>query len=137
MTRPVATTFLKLVKMPCAVSGRRYATDDVSESGPTFVWNIRLKSRGGVSEPGLPVAGLGIKDCSSSAASVKSLSSVSVSSPCFFACRGRRVRFQRIAPNCAELRQNCGPSRARAFFFILFAIASASASISPLSSTET
>ena len=119
--------------MPCAVSGRRYATDDVSESGPTFVWNIRLKSRGGVSEPGLPVAGLGIRDCSSSAASVKSLSSVSVSSPCFFACRGRRVRRQRIAPNCAELRRNC----ARAFFFILFAIASASASISPLSSTET
>ena len=108
MTRPVATTFLKFVKMPCAVSGRRYATDDVSESGPTFVWNIRLKSRGGVSEPGLPVAGDGIRLCSSSAASVKSLSSVSVSSPCFFA-----------------------------FFFILFAIASASASISPLSSTET
>ena len=124
--------------MPCAVSGRRYATDDVSESGPTLVWNIRLKSRGGVSEPGLPVAGLGIRLCSSSAASVKSLSSVSVSSPCFFACRGRRVRRQRIAPDCAELRAELrSESRALAFFFILFAIASASASISPLSSTET
>ena len=61
---------LTLVKMPCAVSGRRYATLEASDIAPTFVWNMRLNSLGAVSEPGSPVAGEGISCCSSSVASV-------------------------------------------------------------------
>ena len=41
-------TFLKLMKMPCAVSGRRYTVEPVSLTGPTVVSNIRLKSRASV-----------------------------------------------------------------------------------------
>ncbi len=41
-------TFLKLTKIPCAVSGRRYASEPVSSSGPTRVLNMRLKCRGSV-----------------------------------------------------------------------------------------
>ena len=108
MTRPVATTFLKFVKMPCAVSGRRYATEDASDIAPTLVWNMRLKSRGGVSEPGSPVAGDGMSCCSSSVASVKGFGSLTESSPC--------TPF---------------------FFFIFFAAFVASACMSSVSSSET
>src|SRR6476646_4346701 len=47
-------TFTKLTKMPCAVSGRRYATDPASSTGPTFVLNMRLKCRGSVNVPRSP-----------------------------------------------------------------------------------
>ena len=107
---PAALKGLLIVLVPTSSgpSPRLFADFDVrNPTGHKASYQV-TSSRGGVSEPGLPVAGDGIRLCSSSAASVKSLSSVSVSSPCFFA-----------------------------FFFILFAIASASASISPLSSTET
>ena len=40
--RVVVCTFGKLTKMPCAVSGRRYATEASSSTGPTKVLNIRL-----------------------------------------------------------------------------------------------
>src|SRR5258706_5147050 len=46
--RDVICTFLKLTKMPCAVSGRRYATDVSSSTGPTNVLNIKLKLRASV-----------------------------------------------------------------------------------------
>src|SRR3954447_22558540 len=46
--RVVVCTFLKLTKMPCAVSGRRNAIDASSSIGPTCVLNIRLKLRAGV-----------------------------------------------------------------------------------------
>ena len=36
------------MKMPCAVSGRRYAVDDASSIAPTCVSNIRLNWRGSV-----------------------------------------------------------------------------------------
>src|SRR5437867_911727 len=41
--RDVVWTFLKFTKMPCAVSGRKYATDASSSTGPTNVLNIKLK----------------------------------------------------------------------------------------------
>src|SRR5258706_13961380 len=41
--RDVVSTFLKFTKMPCAVSGRRYATDASSSTGPTKGLNIKLK----------------------------------------------------------------------------------------------
>mmetsp|Transcript_43726 Transcript_43726/g.140421 ORF Transcript_43726/g.140421 Transcript_43726/m.140421 type:complete len:300 (-) Transcript_43726:372-1271(-) len=108
LTRPVDTTFLKFVKMPCAVSGRRKAVEAASDMAPTEVWNMRLKSRGAVSAPGLPVSGDGMRGCSSAVASVKSLSGERLSSP--------------WRP---------------AFFFIFVAIASARSSMSPLSSSDT
>jgi len=43
---------------------------DASCMAPTYVWNIMLNERGGVSEPGLPVAGEGMSACSSGLASV-------------------------------------------------------------------
>jgi hypothetical protein len=46
--RDVVWTFLKFTKMPCAVSGRRYATDASSSTGPTKVLNIKLKWRASV-----------------------------------------------------------------------------------------
>src|SRR3954469_16067650 len=46
--RVVVCTFLKLTKMPWAVSGRRYATDASLSTGPTYVLNIRLKLRASV-----------------------------------------------------------------------------------------
>src|SRR5687768_243729 len=55
--REVSITFLKLTNMPCAVSGRRYATDALSSTGPTFVLNMRLKLRASVSVPLLPQLG--------------------------------------------------------------------------------
>src|SRR5438552_4016803 len=42
LRRVVVCTFLKLTKMPCAVSGRRYAIDASSSTGPTNVLNIKL-----------------------------------------------------------------------------------------------
>ena len=41
-------TFLKLMKMPCAVSGRRNARAPSSATGPTVVSNMRLNWRGSV-----------------------------------------------------------------------------------------
>ena len=41
-------TFLKLMKIPCAVSGRRYTFMPVSSTGPTRVSNMRLNWRGSV-----------------------------------------------------------------------------------------
>ena len=46
--RENCSTFLKLMKMPCAVSGRRYAVAPDSLTGPIVVSNIRLKSRASV-----------------------------------------------------------------------------------------
>src|SRR5438552_6095684 len=48
--RVVVCTFLKFTKMPWAVSGRRYATEVSSSTGPTCVLNIRLKLRASVKE---------------------------------------------------------------------------------------
>ncbi len=48
LTRIDEVTFLKFTKMPCAVSGRRYARDASSRTGPTYVSNIKLNSRGSV-----------------------------------------------------------------------------------------
>lgn len=81
LTRVLETTFLKLVKIPCAVSGRRYATDEPSVIAPTDVWNMRLKSRGAVSVPGSPVAGDGTSAYSEGSASVKSRSGESCAGP--------------------------------------------------------
>mmetsp|Transcript_19604 Transcript_19604/g.28289 ORF Transcript_19604/g.28289 Transcript_19604/m.28289 type:complete len:212 (-) Transcript_19604:442-1077(-) len=85
LMRAVLTTFLKLVKMPWAVSGRRYATADASARAPTWVWNMRLNSLGAVRAPGVPVAGEGIRASSSSVASATSFSSIGLSVPCFSA----------------------------------------------------
>src|SRR4051795_8639676 len=55
--RVVVCTFLKLTKIPCAVSGRRYAIDESLSTGPTCVWNIRLKLRASVKESLAPQLG--------------------------------------------------------------------------------
>ena len=55
--RVVVCTFAKLTKMPCAVSGRRYATDASSSTGPTWVLNIRLKLRASVKVSFHPAVG--------------------------------------------------------------------------------
>src|SRR3954451_13216436 len=55
--RDVSITVLQLTNMPCAVSGRRYATDAESSTGPTFVLNMRLKLRASVSVPFWPQFG--------------------------------------------------------------------------------
>ena len=55
--RVVVCTFEKLTKMPCAVSGRRYATEASSSTGPTKVLNIRLNWRGSVNESFAPQLG--------------------------------------------------------------------------------
>ena len=44
-------TFLKLTKIPCAVSGRRKIAEPSSWTGPMWVSNIRLKLRGSDSSP--------------------------------------------------------------------------------------
>jgi hypothetical protein len=46
--RAIWRTFLKLTKIPCAVSGRRYVTALWSSTAPTRVWNMRLNCRGSV-----------------------------------------------------------------------------------------
>ena len=51
-TRVLSSTFLKLTKMPWAVSGRRNAASSSVPIAPTIVLNIRLNSRGSVSVPG-------------------------------------------------------------------------------------
>ena len=38
--RDVCWAFLKLTKMPCAVSGRRYAVEDASDMAPTYIRNV-------------------------------------------------------------------------------------------------
>ena len=48
LRRAIWATFLKLTKMPCAVSGRRYASWPVSSTGPIRVENMRLNCRGSV-----------------------------------------------------------------------------------------
>src|SRR5215471_6989116 len=50
-TRDESSTFLKLTKIPCAVSGRKNAAPSSPLKAPTYVLNIRLNSRGGVSVP--------------------------------------------------------------------------------------
>ena len=53
--RASCRTFLKLMKMPCAVSGRRNAFAPASSIGPTVVWNMRLNCRASVrSQSGVP-----------------------------------------------------------------------------------
>ena len=42
------STFLKLRKMPWAVSGRRKTVEPASSTGPIVVWNMRLNSRASV-----------------------------------------------------------------------------------------
>ena len=79
--REVPNTFLKLIKIPCAVSGRRYAMFSLSTAAPTRVSNMRLKSRGMVNV-GFPDAGEGICAISSSVASTNSLNvNASISFP--------------------------------------------------------
>ncbi len=53
----VVWTFWKLTKIPWAVSGRRYATDDSSSTGPTWVLNMRLNWRASVNESFAPQFG--------------------------------------------------------------------------------
>ena len=60
LTRVLSSTFLKLTKMPWAVSGRRKAASSSLPSAPTMVLNIRLNSRGSVSVPEL--LGIGTED---------------------------------------------------------------------------
>jgi hypothetical protein len=47
----------KFRKMPCAVSGRRYALFSSPAVAPTKVWNIRLNCFGSVSVPGVFASG--------------------------------------------------------------------------------
>ena len=57
-TREVSTTFLKLTKIPWAVSGRRKArSSSFPATAPIRVSNIRLNSRGSVSVPGAAASG--------------------------------------------------------------------------------
>ena len=56
-TRVLSSTFLKLTKMPWAVSGRRKAASSSPPSAPTIVLNIRLNSRGSVSVPSVLASG--------------------------------------------------------------------------------
>ena len=55
--REVVSTFWKLTKIPCAVSGRRYATAASSSTGPTWVLNIRWNWRASVNDPFAPQFG--------------------------------------------------------------------------------
>ena len=55
--RVVVCTLAKFTKMPCAVSGRRYATEASSSTGPTKVLNIRLNWRASVNESLAPQFG--------------------------------------------------------------------------------
>src|SRR3954468_7714306 len=50
-------TLEKLTNMPCAVSGRRYATAPAPSTGPAWVLNMRLKARGSVNDPRAPQLG--------------------------------------------------------------------------------
>jgi len=56
-TRVLSTTFLKLTKIPWAVSGRRNTASSSPPKAPTIVLNIRLNSRGWVSVPSCFVSG--------------------------------------------------------------------------------
>ncbi len=74
-TRVLSSTFLKLTKMPCAVSGRKKVTSSSPPSAPSVVLNIRLNSRGSVSVSRLLASG------PSTCVVESSLSSVIDSSP--------------------------------------------------------
>ena len=56
-TRVLSRTFLKLTKMPWAVSGRRKAASSSPPRAPTIVLNMRLNSRGAVSVPSVLASG--------------------------------------------------------------------------------
>jgi hypothetical protein len=57
-TREVSSTFLKLTKIPWAVSGRRKArSSSPPASAPIRVSNMRLNSRGSVSVPEVVASG--------------------------------------------------------------------------------
>ena len=58
LTRVLSQTFLKLTKMPWAVSGRRKTLLLSSLTAPVWVSNIRLNSRGSVKSP--PHSGHGV-----------------------------------------------------------------------------
>src|SRR5438874_7027827 len=64
--RDVDSTFVKLVKMPCAVSGRRYATVPSDSIGPAWVLNMRLNWRASVNVSFLPQFGHVVGSSSSS-----------------------------------------------------------------------
>ena len=81
-TRVVDTTLLKLINVPCAVSGLKYAIEASSETAPICVSNIRLKSRGCVNTPTVPVAGDGIEASSDVVASMRHFISISSNFPC-------------------------------------------------------
>src|SRR4051812_49579592 len=55
--RLALATFVKFTNMPCAVSGRRYATEPESSTGPAWVLNMRLNWRASVSSPRGPQVG--------------------------------------------------------------------------------
>ncbi len=77
LRRASCSTFLKLMKMPCAVSGRRYAVELASSSAPTCVWNMRLNWRASVrSQSGVsPGRLLGFRPhCASSSLSARNRS---------------------------------------------------------------
>ena len=56
-TRVLLMTLSKLAKMPCAVSGRKYAALAGSSIAPTLVLNIKLNWRGSVRVPGSLASG--------------------------------------------------------------------------------
>ena len=61
LTREVSSTFLKFMKMPCAVSGRKNArSSSPPASAPMRVSNIRLNSRGAVSVPSSAASGASV-----------------------------------------------------------------------------
>ena len=55
--RLVSRMFLKLMNMPCAVSGRKYTSAPAPSTGPACVLNMRLKARASVKVPDLPHEG--------------------------------------------------------------------------------
>ena len=58
------------MKIPCAVSGRRYATSSSVAVAPRYVLNIRLKARGFVSAPASCEKGDGIDAGAASSAAI-------------------------------------------------------------------
>ena len=57
LRREVVCTWAKLTKMPCAVSGRRYATEPASWVGPRWVWSMPENCLGSVNAPFVPQCG--------------------------------------------------------------------------------
>ena len=62
LRRIEVATLSNWTNIACAVSGRRYAIDDDSATGPTCVANMRLNWRASVSVPRLPQLGQAISD---------------------------------------------------------------------------